>query len=145
MAPGSNDYAGVDPFGWSMGVLNNGAWYLKNANLGLTSCSWDAASNSYVGFAVDFDAKLAWCTTTGSTWFPSGAPNLGTGGAGIGNYVGMYGAVPAFMLSGSTTVSSVATANFGVSAFHFTLPAGFLGWTTVAGGPRTLMMLGVGQ
>lgn len=77
-------------------------------------------------FAIDLTARLGWIRRQGGNWNNSGTANpaTGVGGAVIGP--GSFAPATAF---GSGTVGTNTTANFGATAFTFTVPSGFTaGW-----------------
>ena len=88
-----------------------------------------------ISIAVDFGGSLIWFRTNGGNWNNSGAADPATGVGGI-----------SFSLSGSAffpaTTLQVAgdqwTANFGASAYAFTIPAGFANWPATLFDPSTL-------
>jgi hypothetical protein len=82
-------------------------------------------SGNVAGMAIDFTAKLVWCRVGAGNWngSPTANPAAGIGGFSIADYTG---AANYFVSSGGT--GSVATVNFGATAFANAAPAGFGAW-----------------
>lgn len=89
------------------------------------------ASGDVAGIAFDLGVSpaRAWFRRNNGTWNNSGTadPATNTGGYDIS---AMFPSNAAFAsVSTSTSTSIAATANFGATAFAFTAPSGFTGWT----------------
>ena len=76
------------------------------------------AIGEHVGLAIDFDA--------GKAWFRDAAGWEGDPAAGTGNVVGFTPNITLF--AAASALDCAVTANFGNSAFAYTVPAGFLAW-----------------
>jgi hypothetical protein len=112
--PGSNDK--------SFGLYSNGFGSINGA---FPDWLTPYVSGNVVGMAIDFTAKLVWCRVGAGNWngSPTANPAAGIGGFSIAAYTG---AVHYFVSSGGT--GSVATVNFGATAFANAAPAGFGAW-----------------
>ena len=89
-----------------------------------------AAAGSWNACAIDFTAKLIWFTADGTHWNSNSSvtnnPATGVGGLDIS-------AISATQFAGLAAAGSVSgtrklTANFGGTAFNFTVPVGFSAW-----------------
>jgi hypothetical protein len=85
----------------------------------------DQTNGHVVQVAIDLGGKLIWVKTQASNWNNSAPANpaTGTGGASIAAMTA--GALAPTWAAGG---SAVVTANFGASAFAFSVPAGFSAW-----------------
>ena len=116
--------AGVNqPLGSELGETADSYAYKANAskknNAVETAYGADWSTSSYtIGVAVDTDAGKIWFSRNGS-WQESGDPGAGTNEAFSGISGTVYAAISIYRLN------DYATANFGSSAFAYTVPTGF--------------------
>ena len=108
----TNAYLGSDGngYGWD----NAGGFYLSVASVYAAS---SYATGTVLGFAFDSATGKIWIRKAG-TWENAGDPAAGTGNVATAAAGTWY---PAFSLRGG----SVATANFGATAFSGSVPSGF--------------------
>lgn len=98
-------------------------WVAGSQVLAGATASWSGVAST-IGVAVDFPNKLIWFTLNGSTWSNSGNPAAGTGGMSFSTLTGAYFA----MSLGNAGNNAAFTANFGASAFLYSVPGnGFTG------------------
>lgn len=113
------NYFFVDANGWA--YHTNGGKYTNNSGTGSYG-TWGAAAVLMV--AYDADADKLWLGKNG-TWIGSGNPGAGTNEA----YSSVSGTIyPMLALQLNT---NAGTLNAGASAFTYTPPTGFSGWTAV--------------
>lgn len=117
--------------GW-VGDTANSIGYATNGSVNKSAAALTTYATYTTGdtlmFAVDFTNAKVWMGKNG-TW--NGTPDTNTGGISIS---GMGAVFPAFYAYDFTTGSpDVVTANFGSSAFTYTVPTGFTGLATVGG------------
>jgi hypothetical protein len=114
-------------------IVRNGT---NNTALGTTTIG------QIVCIAVDLAANLFWARVNGGNWNNSGAANPATGVGGIDmSAVWTGGPVAPAMGCGSAAAgANDFTANFGDSAYSFTVPSGYSNWPTLftAGPPPTV-------
>lgn len=85
------------------------------------SITW--AANDVIGFALDLGAGKCWIHKNG-TWLN------GTPGSATDVWSGITAAHgPWYAAIGAHSITATATANFGATAFAFTIPSGYTGWT----------------
>ena len=128
-------YQGLPPGYYSQGLVSyrNGAQVLTGGNSGspIGTAPSIGGTPGYVGVAFQPSTSEIWFTTNGSTWNAGGGATPG----GTGGYTGTGGGPGAWaapftpiMYCGSYSTGPLAfTANFGASAFHFSIPTGFTG------------------
>jgi hypothetical protein len=87
--------------------------------------------------AIDLVNARAWVRLNNGIWNNSGTANPATNVGGI-NISGLFPTNPAFAaMTTQQILSPLATVNFGLSAFSFAIPSGFVAWDPVsAGGPQ---------
>lgn len=111
---------GNDATGGAVLYISGNAWI--NGSLALTAATgvW-SGSLTTVGIAMDTVNKLIWWEIANNTWSNGGDPAGGTGGL---SYSALTG--PFYALSvGSAGNPGTYTANFGATAFTFSVPGGF--------------------
>lgn len=107
----------------SVMVSKSGTIYVDDNNMGGIGGAYGAGDR--LSFAIDLDAGLFWARLNGGNWNNSGANDPATGTGGISFVLGM-GMFPAI---GSYGSGDQFTANFGGSAFTYSVPSGFkAGW-----------------
>lgn len=84
------------------------------------SITW--AANDVIGFALDLGAGKCWIHKNG-TWL-NGAP-----GGSTDVWSGISAANSWYAAAAVKSTTATITANFGASAFAYTIPSGFSGWT----------------
>jgi hypothetical protein len=110
---------------------SDGWEYTSDGYFGNNVGSWKSAPPSYttgdiISLAIDLDNGKIWWGKNG-TWLDSGDPANGTNAA----YTNLSGTIyPHVTLRTSSDNSPQVTANFGASAFSYSVPTGFTsGWT----------------
>jgi hypothetical protein len=86
-----------------------------------------AASGDVYSFAIDLTNRLAWIRRNGGNWNMDAAANPATGVGGV--TVGAGSFAPAVYFS-TSSLNDNATGNFGLTAYVYTPPSGFLNWDT---------------
>lgn len=125
--------ATVNSGNFCAGQFAGGYDYYASSGNKYNNGSLTAYGNSYtdvdvVGVALDLDNGKLFFSKNG-TWQNSGDPAAGTGAA----FTGLSGTF--FAEVGHDAYSAVEmTANFGASAFTYTLPSGFVAWDTILTG-----------
>lgn len=121
-----SNYSGSDNYGLGLGVGDLGGWW-KTAGSIFTSQN-KTAPNGAVGckacIALDLDNGKIWFGING-TWADSGNPSAGTGEC--------FTFTPTTLYPTYSPQTSNATANFGSSAFSYTVPTGFTGISLIEG------------
>lgn len=121
--PNNAPWIGNGASGLSFGYYGYAQWWLTWS--GVTTPNGDPPASSYVTtgtvymFALDMDKGNFWVGQNG-TWYNGGDPNTTTAPAAIGITGTVY---PAVTLYNNSTL--VFTANFGGSAFKYTVPTGY--------------------
>lgn len=110
------------------GFTANSWGYIQSTGNKIHSGSGAAYGSSWVQanvlmLALDMDNGKIWWGKSG-TWASSGDPAAGTNAA----YTGLTGTLY-LMLGTNNSGSTSMTVNFGASAFTYTPPSGFSGWT----------------
>ncbi len=117
------NYVGQTANGW--GLFSSGLGggpYHSAVNLGLTT---GYTAGQTVQLALDMDNGKVWWGIN-NTWLGGGDPAAGT----LANYTtGITGTLYATLTASGSAPASVSTVNFGASAFTYTPPTGFTGWT----------------
>ncbi|MBA7630057.1 hypothetical protein ES703_37565 [subsurface metagenome] len=109
-----NSYAGSDAYGYS--YSGQGGWKWHN---GVNTAYGDSyAATDVISVALDLDNGKIWWAKNG-TWQAGGDPGAGTGEA----YSGLSGTFHAGC--SPYTNGNKMTANFGASAFSYSVPSGF--------------------
>jgi hypothetical protein len=87
-------------------------------------------AGSFVGFAVDLDARLLWVRRDATNWNGDVAANPATGANGVTLTAAIsYAPVVTFGAAG-TVANDAFTANFGATAYTNSVPSGFGNWGT---------------
>ncbi|MGX1110555.1 MULTISPECIES: SPRY domain-containing protein [Bradyrhizobium] len=154
---GSTDSIGVMASSYGYGALTNGnagagsgVWLGGGSivNNGGTVGSVGGAANaagSVICVAHDAGNGRVWYRLNGGSWNNSGTADPATNTGGINLLAAQYAPVVGFSPFGSPTVGDNFTANFGASAFAYSVPSGFTaGWPGSGGGPAFVIGGGVG-
>ena len=107
--------------GWYQPTTNVGGW-VNNAGGGFGSGTILALA-AWGAIAVDLDAGKIWFRASSGWW--NGDPATGASGYSIANLAGL--AVYPYLNIGNSETADV-TANFGASAFQYSVPTGFSAW-----------------
>jgi hypothetical protein len=109
----------------SVGWAGDGAVYL-GADIGPGGGALAYTTGNVLGFAVDFNAELAWLRVNSGNWNNNGSANPATGTGGLD--VSGLNAGPYFACVCVRVGSDQMTANFGATAYAHTAPSGFGNW-----------------
>ena len=112
-------------------ITNAGEIYYGTTDSGNTTPAF--GSGVTMGFALDADAGKAWVTVNGSDWADSSSGTSGDPTDGSNPTWTQTIGTPVQPLCGDTSGGSfvtLATANFGQSAFAYTPPTGYKAWNT---------------
>jgi hypothetical protein len=112
-------------------ITNAGEIYYGTTDSGNTTPAF--GSGVTMGFALDADAGKAWVTVNGSDWADSSSGTSGDPTDGSNPTWTQTIGTPVQPLCGDTSGGSfvtLATANFGQSAFAYTPPTGYNAWNT---------------
>lgn len=109
-----NDWVGSDDYGWGYAGITG---YKYHSDIGVVYGSTFAAG-SVIGVALDLDDGKIWWAKNG-VWQASGNPATGANPA----YTGLSGTC--YPMCTCYAINSKITANFGASAFSYSVPAGF--------------------
>jgi hypothetical protein len=120
---GSTAYVGGQTTSW--GYLSGDGKYWHGGSGSAYGATY--AVGSIVGIALDADNGYAYMITGagGGTWQNGGVPT--SGGAGTGAMVGGLSGTIYMAFSTASFSSMSMTVNFGASAFHYSIPAGYSG------------------
>jgi hypothetical protein len=112
---------GIDDQGWGYRA-GNGTYIRNGSETGSVSTS-DVGAR--IMMALDLNAGKIWWGRNG-TWFGSGDPAAGTNAA----FSSVSGTLYPHWYTSSAGFGGInATINFGASAFAYTVPTGFSGWS----------------
>lgn len=115
-----------------------GAIYANSAGTVLSATPYTTGAT--IGVAVDVTNHLVYFARN-NVWQNAANPSAGTGGI---NYITTSPVFPFF--GAQTNEYTTAVANFGASAYAYTIPSGFSSWDAQAGaGGSNLSLLGVGH
>jgi hypothetical protein len=115
----------------------SGHIYVNGTQVLASGITWTSASATYVlGLAVDLTHGYAWWTLDGTHWNSTSVANTptfnntGGGGVSLSTITGSYPLQPIYVFGcASGTAGDTWTANFGATAFSYTVPTGFTsGW-----------------
>jgi len=112
-------------------ITDGGEIYYGTTDSGNTSPAF--GSGVTMGFALDADAGKGWVTVNGSDWADSSSGTSGDPTDGSNPTWTQTIGTPVQPLCGDTSGGShatIATANFGASAFAYTPPTGYNAWNT---------------
>jgi hypothetical protein len=112
-------------------ITNAGEIYYGTTDSGNTTPAF--GSGVTMGFALDADEGKAWVTVNGSDWADSSSGTSGDPTDGSNPTWTQTIGTPVQPLCGDTSGGSfvtLATANFGQSAFAYTPPTGYKAWNT---------------
>lgn len=109
-------------FAWMMQDDNGGGVCIKYNDTAVTNLDLPSLTTGDIGMiALDLDAGKIWFGRQG-TWADGGNPSAGTGA----QFTNVTGTVYALANLRSATLTGIAqTANFGATAFAYTVPTGF--------------------
>ena len=117
-------YPGADPYGWGIWANRSAGVYTYHNGSALAYGTTPLVGGGVARVAVDFAAGKMWFGLDG-VWIGSGDPATG--------------ANPSYTFTAGTTLFAVAglfnnvqviTANFGATAFSYSVPSGFAAWNT---------------
>lgn len=131
---GGNAQLGLSPSSFAVGNAPS-----SGANIAVLKSSGDVvvntvtqatlgayAAGAVLSFAIDLDADLLWVRLNGGLWNASGTANPATATGGISTSALASTLFPlTYYFNG---VGNVTTANFGATAFSYSVPSGFSQW-----------------
>lgn len=127
-SPGSSFGCGICTVTAPLSNNNSANYVLVQQNGNVWVASTNVANIGSIGtatvcFAIDMNSMQAWCRINNNNWNASPTANPSTGAGGFS--MSGIGAPPFFPVAVFNAASSVATANFGATAFAQAIPSGF--------------------
>lgn len=123
---------GLESTGWGFNENFSGGNAGKTNNGGQSTGDSRWFSGDLIMVAVDFDALKIWWGVDG-VWHAGGDPGAGTG-AMFTNVSGTL--FPGVSLQAPFASDCSVLANFGATAFTYSIPSGFLSWDSRGGSPE---------